>query len=315
MSDAVATPPATPPAAPATPAADPSTPAAPAAGTPPPAAPPPGPQKYKFDLKVDGKADSKEYTHDELVAMLQKNSAADRRLAQLADEKKAIAGALAKLKENPIAALSDPALGGINIKELVAQQLYAEWQQEELAKSDPVAAERQRLDQERAAYQKEVEAFRAQKQAEQNAALEQQIRNETLSTYQAAIQKLGVPADEDLVTTMLDLNLKALDYGLDLNADQLALAAKEHLEDRAKAIVGKDRGRWTSMEGEDLLKDLGDDTVKKVQAALLSRARAAVGKPAVPVTQKPGEGDDASKPKREFVSDSVVRRKLLWGNQ
>lgn len=277
------------------------------------AAPPPPaalPARYKFDdLKVDGKAASKEYTHDELKAILQKHSSADQRLAQVAEEKKAISAALQRLREDPFAALKDPALGGIDLEELAIKRLSEKFQQEELQKSDPAAAERMRMQTELDARNKEIEAFKMQQQQAADAQMFQQVQQETLTTYQAALQKLGVPPDDEIVTLMLDLNLKSLDYGLDLTAEQLALAAREHLEGRSKSIVEKERGRWGSLDGEGLLKDLGEDVTRKVQAALLARARALVGRPAVPVEQKPFETEDTA-PRRKFEPENVIKRRM-----
>ena len=273
-----------------------------------PATPPVAP-KYKFsDLKVDGKTIEKEYTHDELKALLQKHSAADKRLSELSNKEKGIAAALARLKEDPFAALADPALGGINLEEIAIQRLAEKFQREELEKNDPAAAERMKLEQElkseraqKSEYQKQIQAAADQKQYEH-------IHNETMSTYQTALSKLGVPPTDDIVNIMLEADLIAIDHKMDLNADQLALAAKETLEAREQSAVTKHRGRWGSMEGEDLLKDLGDDTVKKVQMALLSRARALVGKAPAPVEQRAPEGVEP--PKRVVERDADVRKRL-----
>lgn len=276
--------------------------------------PPPAPTKRK--IKVEGAEE--ELTDDQLVALAQKGRFYEKKASSLTAKEKALQERIARIEQDPFGALKDlKDLGidkSIDLRELAIQKLAEEFKAEQLKEQDPAAYERAQLQKELDARDAKLKEYETAKQQEAHAQLIQTTQQEILTGYGQALQSVGMEITEDVAAKMLEIGMLSIEHGLDLTPEQLATETKAYFEAQdskwSKSAEEKFKGRYATLEGEDLLKavdELSDGMVKKLQGALLARARASIGRPPPPV-QKVEETQGPTK--REYKSEADVMKRL-----
>jgi hypothetical protein len=269
------------------------------------ATPPAPPSKIRLAGKVDGQEFAEELTQEELVARYQKMKAADKRLAEAAEQRKQLETKLARLKQNPWDALKED---GLDLRALAIQKLAEEFQAEQLKAQDPKEYEKLQLQRQLEDRDKQIKEYESRVKAEQEAQVVAQARTEIMETYGSALQKTGLPINEETAAKMIEIGIMNLEHGIDLTPEQLAAETRAYFEGLETKAAERVKGRYTSLKGEDLVKELGDDVVKEVQRVLLARARSQIQRPA-PVQQSQA---DSVQP-RKVESDTDVKRRLgVW---
>lgn len=242
---------------------------APAAGEPT-ATEPPKPERRKYKLKVDGAEVEEELTDDEISVRLQKGRAADKRMQEAAEYRKQYEKFVESVKKDPVAALKDPRFG-IDVRKQIEDQLIAEWEsqqklsglspQEREAVQRAETAERER-DELRAEKQREQETIQQRQRAE----LETKVQGDLEREFMDALDKSGLPKNRQTLAIMAEIAALNLDHGIELTRDQLVSETNSRLQGMHKQVMG-------GLQGEALVKYLGDDVVREIVRYSVSKVR------------------------------------------
>ena len=286
------------PAAPSTPSATPSAPASSEAKAPvetkTPAAPV-APEKRKYSLKVDGKAQDLELDDTEILTRLQKAEAADRRMQESAKLRKDFMAAVEAIKADPFKALSDPVFG-LDLDKLAEQRLAQKYQVELMTPEQ------------RAQFEQQQEFERLKKEAAQTKAeLEKRIQAETDARvfqeieqgFLKALGEEGLEKSTEALFEMARLADIALQNGVEYTPAQLARQVQATLDGRREALAAKLRG---GLKGQKLLDALGDDVVREVLRYSVEKVR---GKPA---EEAPSQDIDITEEEPKKYPDGDVRK-------
>lgn len=263
-------------------------------------------EKRKYQFKVDGREWDEELDDNEIRVRLQKGFAADKRMQEAAELRKKFQDAMSYGKDNLDEAVKQ--LFGVDIDEYMEQRLESRFK-------DAMLSEEER---ERSSLQKELERYKKQEQeaktrAEQEARqkFEREIWENTEKEFIGALDRLGYDRNVSklLLPMMTDLADAALDAGMELDAELIAHEAN-------KRLSAVNKTRLTGLKGDRLLAELGDDVVKEVLKARLSKARLTPEPepppPPAPVA-RPRVVDVREKPQKSGMSSSQFRRKHIFG--
>jgi len=299
----------------------------PGAGSPPPASsapapgsPPPAPARQKWKDTVDGKEVEFEADEAELRATYRKSRAADQRFEQAAQMRKEAAqkeAAMQKLqadfKRDPRAVTRFLAEQGIeNPMDFIAEALQAELAEEERLQDPNVRA--------RVEAEKKLRTFEEQQQKQQ---LEQQTQafhqeveqatNHIAEVFDAALQLVDLPADDDTLAIMAQLESENRRRGLKLTPERLAAATQERVMTRGLKTIESavTSGR---LSGEKLLA-MHPELTKAFNKALIEDFKKRRGltpvSPGTPPQPKPSNGATrpAVKTEAEMLSEKEAWEK------
>ncbi len=253
-----------------------------------------------FDVQIDGKVEKK--TRKEIIEAYQ--------LRQLSDKKRSeaekVLGEYKKLQElgakDPIKLMKAM---GYDFDGIATSYLA---KKAEDAMKDPKVLEMEKKDQELAQYKKWVEEQKAsQEQAQQKAAVDQQrqqIHQEIIAAIEDA-KDLGLPVDEELVIAIAQ-NMMVQDKA------KKPLSAKEALPATYAKTQKWMQGLASKMEGEAIVKWLGDDVAKKIRKYDLSQLKAKRSSVAQPGTSSIKPKTDGKQPKeRPYKTWGEFKRDTL----
>jgi hypothetical protein len=288
-------------------------------------------EKLKFKAKVEGKEE--EVDIDTLLASDQKNKAADKRLQEVTEEKKALAEERRRAKEakelgkkDPIRALRE-FFEAEDVDSTLEQYLAEKYKAELLKEKDPRAYEMAMKEKELAAKEAQYKKYEEEQQARAYQQFQQQQASEISTNYGKALQALGVSTDEEIaeaIEYMIDADLSALEYAATLppehqeravlSAEQLAQYAKERMGGYVSKAEAKFFKDLDSIEDDDkFLEKLGSARTERVRKVLLKKAKAAKAQPTSAVPPRQKVSDDAPRKPREYVSEGDLLKKLMRG--
>lgn len=249
------------------------------------------PKRFQLKGKVDGTEKVWDLDEAGIVARLQKAEASEARMREAAEIRKAEEARRERIKKDPFAVLKED-YGVENFEELAEARLAEKYRKELMS------------DQERQQYelQEKLKAFEAReneaKEKEvqaRRAAQEEKIFKQTEQTFTEALAKTGLPGDMKMLAMMAEIGQVNLKYGLDLTPEQMAAEVKDRLKGSMAPLK--------ALKGDTLLQHLGEDVVEEVRQTLLARARGKVGQPA---TAQPPAAPPAQKP--EVDEDGFPRK-------
>lgn len=297
--------PTTPAPAPKAPASSPAASTAPQGATSLPKDPPAAPaaetptqqQARILKYKVDGaekEVDLASLPETELVKRFQMAEAAQKRMQEAAEYRKAFEQFVSAVKEDPFSALKDPVFG-LDLDQLAQQRLLQQFEQEQLPESERKALELQR---QLEAKQAELDRIAQERQAAQQAQLEQQVIDQTYKDFEAALATEKVPKSRTTMRMMAEVAMEALDNGIELTPQQIAAEVNERLGGMTKHV-------FASMKGDALFQYLGEDVVREVLRHSVERARGRQSQPPAaepPPPAQPPVADEyeESKPQRRM---------------
>lgn len=289
------------PATPATPAA--STPAAkpadPKAAAAVPAVTPAAPQaEPTFEVTIDGKKEKK--TQKEIIEAYQ--------MRQLSDKKRSEAEkVLAEYKKVQDIAKQDPIkfmkAMGYDFDNLATSYLA---KKAEDAMKDPKVLEMEKKDQELKQYKEWVEQQKAAQEKQQKQAAINQERERLHKEIIEAIEEkkeLGLPIDEHLIIQIAQDMMVQDKAKKPLNAKEALPATYARTQKWLQGLASK-------MDGEAIVKWLGDDVAKKIRKYDLTQLKAKRQVPAQPqASVKPK--DNKEQPKRAYKTWSEFKAETL----
>lgn len=225
-------------------------------------------KRFRLAGKVDGKEEVWEGTESEMLARLQKGSAADKRMAQAAEERKKHDARKEAIKKDPNALwkMAQEEFGIEDIDTLAEQRLLEKYKLQEMSEEQKAAYDK---DQRLKAYEAQEQERKAQEEARQREEAETHQWKRIEADFTQALEKTGLPGSMEMLRSMAEIAQMNLKYDLELTPDQMAAEVKDREEQAAK----KYQARFASKAGEDLLGSLGDEVTEKVRQALLARAK------------------------------------------
>lgn len=229
--------------------------------------PPPAP---RHKLKVDGREE--EVDEPELIRRAQRVSAADRRLEEIAKKQENIGKFLQTVKGDPIAALLDPALG---LTKQEIQKAVETWYKREVIDPEMLTPEQRRireLETEKQGWTREQEAKKQAQLAEQTEVQKKHWIGEYETQITKGLESSSLPKNTSTVRAMASYMEQANRAGIDVPIETIAnLVKQDKLADTHYVL--------SSMEGEQLIKYVGEEIINKIRKADLARMRGGAPKP------------------------------------
>lgn len=244
----------------------------------------------KFKGKVNGR--EVEWSEAEVVRRAQLAEAADEKFRKAADIQKNHEAFMEQLARDPFAALEQAGLQ-VDLDTLAEQRLVAKLQKEMMS---PEQRELEELRQYRAQQEESRRAAEQEHTTRQQQAafaeMQQRAQQQFDVSITQALQSSNLPKDSSTVRDVAGIMLDALSKGYEIDAQTAVDMVRERYSANLQSLVG-------SLQGEHLVKFLGDDIIKRMRAHDLaslkakmqqSQPAAATTPPAQPARQ-PAEGD------------------------
>lgn len=251
--------------------------------------------------------DGRKLTPAEIKRELEKAKGADQRFREASEIKKQTEQFLEALKADPLSMLNDSRLP-INRKELAEKWLLAELEQEMMDPRDRALQDKDaQLKQYQSKEQEAQQAIEAEKTNQQREIKRQEITQ----IFVKAMELSPLSKDpETAAMAMRDMAMMmraAKERGIEVSADELAKHAETKYQKAMYALAN-------TLEGEDLISFLGDDVIKKIRKADLTRLRSK-DQPTKQHTQENWEAKASSKSKDRMDPYAAREhaRKMLFG--
>jgi hypothetical protein len=218
-------------------------------------------------LKVGGR--EVELEEPEVIRKAQLAEGAEQKFREAAEMRKQAQQFVEALRTNPMAVLTHPELG-INFRELAEQYLGTELQKELMS------PEQRELEELRSFKRQQEEAAQAQAQQQQTTA-QRKAEMEAVQRAQAqydrditeVLQKSQLPKSPYTVKRVAEVLMSALEKGYELDVPTAVDMVRERYVQDIQAMVG-------GLDGESLIKMLGDGVLGKLRKYDLARIKAKI---------------------------------------
>lgn len=270
----------------------------------------PKPQLVK--VKVDGQI--VELPLEEVTAGYQKISAANKRLAEAAQERKKIEAEFqdvqrmkAYMLKNPTKALRE---FGVDQKDLLAHYEEVLWEQIQEEKRSPEEKEAIKAKREIEALRQEhaalLEKLNQEESRKKEDALNKEIEKQT-EEYSRQIldtlQKVNIPVTDEVVLYMTEKMSAAIDEQVDLSFEDIAHAYKQDRELEARSLLSK-------LSVEQLMELLGEDRMKQVRAKDVANLKNPTPEPTLNKGVKPQSSSGKKQSMSEYFKElEKIQRK------
>lgn len=227
--------------------------------------------RRKYKLKVNGKEMERELTDSEIQRRLQLSYAADEKFQEAAMTKKQLETFVETLRRDPMSVLTHPELG-INFRELAEQYLTGE------VKKELMSPEERELEELREYKRKQDEDRTKSEQEKQTKAQEEQLKQykeRAAKFYDTKITEVlsqsDLPKTPYTVKRVAEVLYSALQKGYDLDIPTAVDIVREGYQTDISQLYG-------SLDGEKLVKMLGEDISKKLSKHHLAQIKQKLAK-------------------------------------
>ena len=218
----------------------------------------------RLKLKVDGREE--EVDEAEVIRRAQLSSSASKRMEEVATQKQQIQKLLETIKGNPLAALMDPALG---LTKAQIKEQFENWYKREYIDPETLSPEQLKI-RDYEAKLKEYEEIKAQQERAQQERQMAEQQKHWAGEYERQIVKglesSGLPKTPSTVKAMAAYLQQAVNAGVDVPIETVADLVKQDKVNDVKHFLG-------ALEGEALIKLVGDEVINKIRKADLARLR------------------------------------------
>jgi len=242
------------------------------------------PRRHK--LKIDSREE--EVDEAQVLRDAQLVRTANKRMEEVARSKNQIAKLLETIKGNPIEALMDPALG---LSKEQIKSVFENWYKSEFIDPEMLTPEQRKLKE----YEQKEKAWEAarkekeQSEAQSRLALEQQHwAGEYEKQIMKGLETKALPKNASTVRAMAAYMQQAVNAGIEVPIETIADLVHNDKVTDAKSILG-------SMDGDQILKFVGEEIVNKIRKADLARLR---GGQAVPKSHQASASVQATEPNK-----------------
>jgi hypothetical protein len=230
------------------------------------------PAEVKEEMrKLKGKVNGREveWTEAEAIRRAQLADAADEKFREAAEMRKQAEQFFELLRTNPKQVLLHPEFAqAINLRELAEEYLGGELQRELMDPKDRELEELRKFKQEQEEARQRTEHEKLTK-AQQAELREHQIRaaKEIDRQLTDVLSKADLPKDPEVVKRVAELMYQAGQKGYELDAQTAVDIVRDRSQQYLQSLTSK-------LDGESLVKFLGDDLVKKIRKHDLARIKA-----------------------------------------
>lgn len=261
------------------------------------------PYRFKREIKVNGQIIPKDLDEDQLEVYVSKAIGLEKQASELANTKH-------MLKKDTAKALEQAGIDPVAFAEaLLQKQIEESMLSPEERQSKAQTSELEQLKAELAEL-KGAESKKARAELEQKLAVQaQQELTKSLLTSLSSLPEAEMFAPDDKEFLTLEaaaIGVEAYKLGIDLPPEAVAKEAMARLNTHKDHLSKK---ILTTLSGESLLKFLGDDVVKKIASAYLSKYQAGLYKPQTNTNNLPKPETDEQAP-RKMINASEI----LYGN-
>jgi hypothetical protein len=247
----------------------------------------------KFKLKINGQ--EREYSEAEVIRRAQLAEAAQTKFEEAAQMRKQVESLVQALKADPMSVLTAPELG-INFRELAENYLAKELQREMMPK------EQRELEELREWKKQQTEAQEAAKKQQMTAAQQaefQRVQAAAAKKYDTEIsevlQKSNLPKNAESVKRIASMLKSALEKGVELDVQTVVDFVRDGYTSELQTMT-KD------LDGEPLVKFLGEDIIKKLRKYDLAQIKAKMaGQQVQPPQSQPEPHTSAPKEEKKFL--------------
>lgn len=243
----------------------------------------PKPEPRRFKVKVEG--EEMEVDEQELLKGYQLSKAGYKRLEQVATLRKQLEGFVQDFHKDPVSTLKKLAEEnehGPKFREAVEKFLYAELERERMDPKERALVEAQ----EKLRRVEEEKKTLAERQRQEAVERQREYWSKKFDediTSALSDPEVGLPKTPTTVARMAELMAKGIQNNIPVDARDVARLVRDEYIQAQREVVAK-------LDGEGLMRWLGEDVAKKIRAyetAKLKRPVAAPGSPAAP-TATPG---------------------------
>ena len=208
--------------------------------------------KRKLKVKIDGV--EQEFDEDEVIRDFGKGRAADKKFQEAAALRKEAVAFIEALKKDPMAVLSDPRLG-VNARQAAEEYLLKTLEDEMM---DPKDRELRDLKKEKQAREDAEEEAKRQAQEAKERETTEHLKDKYEAQFQACLDSSGLPKTPHTIKRIAFYMREGIMRGLDLTPDDVVSKVKDEYIEEQKSL-------FSGLDGENLLKLLGDDLAKKIR--------------------------------------------------
>jgi len=217
----------------------------------------------------------------------QKGAAATETWQEAAKMKKEADDFMKRLRENPKSVLADKSLG-INFRKVAEDYIWEQLQDEQMSPHEKAQREKER----RLEILEAQEAERAKSESEQQRLREHEhYRNEYDQKISKALASSGLPRTTGTVRRIAEYMKVDIDSGVDRDPIEYIDAVRADYMEDIKELLG-------TVDGDTLLKMLGDDAAKKIRTSDLKRLKTTTPKEGH--TFVPGKGMQKNEPVKKL---------------
>jgi HD-GYP domain-containing protein (c-di-GMP phosphodiesterase class II) len=254
-------------------------------------------------LKVDGEEFEEELPFEiednpEAVQYLQRQlqlaKVSGKRMSEYTELRNDVNKFLELLQKDPVAALSDPAIG-LDVKKFATQIIE---QEIENSKKSPEQLEREKIEAELKALKAEREREKEETRKKELERLQQQEYERMDMLMEKALEKSELPKSPYVIKKIADYMLMGVQQGIDVTPEDVLPLVREEILDDVKQM-------FAVMPEEVVERVVGKDTLNKLRKKNLARARQA---PQTGASVKASVKDVAAAEKKE---DSTAQKKTI----
>ena len=246
-----------------------------------------------YALTING--EERQVTREQLLRMAQKAEASEERFRKAAETSKRLDGLLSALSEDPVGVMLKL---GVDLDRSLAPYLK---QRADEAALDDNEREKLALARERDQYKRKAEEADQAKKLEAQRQLDERNAQRLEATLLKAAEAKGLSGDPETLELLTTVALEAIELGYEMTPEQVCDEVLWRQSQREETF-GKQR--LGKLDGETLLKFLGDDVIKRIQAATLKR------QPAPEQTKKPKGEPKTKPPTRGYVTPREFEKKF-----
>jgi hypothetical protein len=264
--------------------------------------------KRLYKIKVDGREIEEEIDlgDDEYIKkQLQLAKVSQKRMQEKAEIEKqqqryvdSVSKWFQLLSEDPMAALSDPAVKELGIDPKMVADMILEKELQEAAKT-PEQKEQERLRAELEEKTRKLEEIQRAKEHAEMEAMRNRIAGQIEQEITSAMDEGGLPQSEFVVAKMAQMIETATRLGIKVTAKEIAPIVKADYDNYIKNQV-------TKLSDEELFKLVGEERFERARKARIAKAKAAPTPKASPkapdVAQAPKKEGQEKIPMKDFFN-------------
>jgi hypothetical protein len=254
----------------------------------------------KYNIKVDGRSEVVELDLNDEAAVskhLQMSRAAQRKMQEASDMRRAAEEFITLLKTDPQKVLTDPNIG-VDLKKLAQDVINAEI---ENAQKSPEQLEKEKLQRELADIKAKIEDDEKKRKSSELQRLQQEQQQKIEANIESALKTSDLPKTAYTVRKMAEMMLIALQNNVDLSPADIVPLIRKQMATDIKELFGA--------SSDDVLEELvGKDRISKIRKKKVAAVQQQVAQTANQVKNTGGKGKTTETPPKKMTIKEFLNR-------